>query len=266
MPKQIKIIFCDVDWTIYDHSNGKHVLDFASIEALNKMHDLGVKIAICTARSYNSLFYINILDYLKADAVIASNGYIITVGNDVIYRYEIEQDKYLAICDLCFKNNINLEIVEDFHCSLLKEVDQKVKDYYAIYDEEMPNVEIDYKNKKPVSLLLFSSEEDDKNIIPFMPQGIKYYRFFPTGVDLTSLDNPKDKGQAVRKVLDYYHFKKEDAISFGDDYGDIPMFIETGISYVLSNAPIEVKNKANVVIDNVSNHGVKQALEKYYLK
>ena len=257
-----KAIFCDIDWTIFDHSSNNHVLDMESIETLNKMHDLGVKVFLCTARAYPSTKQIGILDALRYDGLIFCSGGLVIIDDKIIYRNEITREKYLKIVDLCLKNDVNLEVVEPYRCTLIKPIDQKVKDYYAIYVEPIPEYD-DYISKHPVALLMFASLEDDEKIIPNLPEGIMYYRFFPTGVDIMEKQN--SKGEAVDIILDYLKIDKKDAIAFGDDDQDIEMFKSCGVSFAMGNAKEAVKANATYIIPEVYNHGVKVALEEHYL-
>ena len=52
-------------------------------------------------------------------------------------------------------------------------------------------------------------------------------------------------------------------MAFGDDYGDIPMFEEVGLSVTLENGKDEGKQKADYVTKAVSKSGVAYALKHF---
>ena len=262
MQRKIDIAFVDIDWTIFDHSNGNHVFDFESIEALNKLHEQGVKIVICTARAYHSVEQIGILNYLKVDGMIINNGGLIVFDNQIIYQNRISEEKLNAFCEMTLNLGLNVEIIEPFTCSLIKELDQNVLNLFATYQEDMPVVK-DYHGQKPVSLLLFAPEEYDDFYLKNLPEGMQYFRFHPYGVDIVEKEHLK--GDAVKFVLNYLRIPKEKSISFGDDIPDISMFKETGMSFCLINGKEEAKEAASEVIPEVFNHGVRITLEKYFL-
>ena len=50
-----------------------------------------------------------------------------------------------------------------------------------------------------------------------------------------------NKGVGVRKILDYYHLDKENAIAFGDGTNDIEMLEAVGTGVAMGNATDDVK-------------------------
>ncbi len=64
------------------------------------------------------------------------------------------------------------------------------------------------------------------------------------------------KGRAVKSVLDYYGFSKQEAIAFGDGRNDIEMLGAVGMGIAMGNAGDEVKAIADAICKNVEDDGI----------
>lgn len=257
----IKIIFVDIDWTLFDHSNRDHVFDYASIEKLKEVQARGVKIFICTARAYHTVKQIGILELLKPDGLILNNGGFILYNDEIIYESFIDQKKFEDFVEYVSTQGLVMEGVERFHPFLTGPITDLVKDVYYDFYEDTPPIE-SYRNRKVISCMLFSRVENDEEIAKHLPEGFHMSRFHEKGCDI--YEEERIKGFATRFVIDYLHLDKDSAMAIGDDYGDISMFDEVTHSVAMANGKPEVKNAAKYVTDEVWNHGVKNILEKFW--
>lgn len=256
--KDIKIIFVDIDWTLLDHKN--HCFDHKSIRALNKARRRGYKVFICTARPYHSVKQINIFKYIKVDGCVYASGAMVTVNNKTIYKNVIPLDILYGVCEAVERNNLTMECTLEDDRFLIAPEDEYVHSCFASYFEEMPDVR-DYHDNEVVSLLLFAPRNIENKLKREMPKGVNFERFHECGVDVYYKKH--DKSDGVKKVLEHYGFTKEEAMSIGDDYGDIPMFNNTGISVCMNNGKQEAKKEATFVTKDVWDHGVYHALKQY---
>ena len=64
------------------------------------------------------------------------------------------------------------------------------------------------------------------------------------------------KGNAVKAVLDYYGFSKDEAIAFGDGQNDVEMLEAVGTGVAMGNAKDDVKVRATTVCRSVDDDGV----------
>ena len=60
----------------------------------------------------------------------------------------------------------------------------------------------------------------------------------------------------VRKILDYYHLDKENAIAFGDGTNDIEMLEAVGTGVAMGNATDDVKTVADAICGHVAEDGI----------
>ena len=73
------------------------------------------------------------------------------------------------------------------------------------------------------------------------------------------------KGTSMKKLLDIFGMRPEEAIAFGDGGNDIPMLKTAGIGVAMGNALDFVKTEADFVTDTVNEDGVISALEHFGL-
>jgi Cof subfamily protein (haloacid dehalogenase superfamily) len=81
---------------------------------------------------------------------------------------------------------------------------------------------------------------------------------------LEVMDAKVSKGQGLSFAMERLSLKREEAIAFGDEENDIPMFASAGFSVAPSNAKDAVKAKADLVIGSNAEDGVAVFLEEFF--
>lgn len=259
----IKIIFVDIDWTIFDHSKHPSTFDFESIKALKNAQEQGIKVFLCTARPYHSIKQIKLFDLISPDGIICSNGGLILYQGEIIYRSHIPTNDFEFLCELATKYNANVEGVRPFDCFIINDRYDEIKKVHQTYPEEMPHIE-DYHDQDVIGVGLFIPKEYDEIFQKSLVNLSYYFRYHEFGVDISNVIH--DKGISVKFVLDYLGILKDESASFGDDIQDISMFKETNYSFAMDNAKDEIKKEAKFITSSVTNHGVKVALDKLIMK
>ena len=62
-----------------------------------------------------------------------------------------------------------------------------------------------------------------------------------------------DKGQAIRAIREEFGFAKDEVAVFGDNYNDVEMLDEAGLSYAMDSAPDAVKAHGNRICTRVED-------------
>ena len=140
------------------------------------------------------------------------------------------------------------------------EPNEYVKEYFKSFQETVPMVKHNLVSEDVNALLIFAPKKFDDEIYKDIDPSIKGIRFTEYGIDIRTHEISKADG--INKVLDYYGFKKDNAMSFGDSYhGDIDMLNATKYSIAMGNGDEELKQHAFFVTKHIKNHGVKHALK-----
>lgn len=81
--------------------------------------------------------------------------------------------------------------------------------------------------------------------------------------DVTNID--ADKGICLKKIMDKLNISKEETMVFGDYYNDIPMLNLGDYSFVMKNAPEDMKKDAKYIAESNADEGVFKAILEYAL-
>lgn len=256
----IKIAFFDIDWTLYDHAAQRYIP--SAIEAIRRLKANGVKVFLCSARPYHSQKHFGAFDLgIAWDGYIASCGAIAAVGKKTIRKLLVDKRRIRHLVKTVTSLGLTMEIVTPKSRFMVAPPNEHVASYHNVYREIVPPVH-PYYNEECTGALLFAPEEYDEQLKKANP-GLTFFRFHDFGVDI--VQDPHEKGEAIADILAYYGYKKEEAISFGDDYQDLSMKISTGIFVAVGNGRVEVKAQADYVTAPIAEDGIAKALVHFGL-
>ncbi|GAA4252750.1 Cof-type HAD-IIB family hydrolase [Dactylosporangium darangshiense] len=73
------------------------------------------------------------------------------------------------------------------------------------------------------------------------------------------------KGVVVQRLSDYYGIPLEHIATIGDQPNDVAMFVRSGLSIAMGNAPEDVRRQATHVTASYEQEGFAEAVERYVL-
>ncbi|MCD8204371.1 MAG: HAD family hydrolase [Coprobacillus sp.] len=252
-----KIIFFDVDWTLYDHENS--CFPKSGIEAFKELHKKGNILILCTSRNYDSLYRLGTFKYFHPDGVICSNGQTIFYKNKLIHTTYFTKKEVEQIRNVILPLNLSLEAATTKTRFMMAPIHDEVYELYKTYREIITKYK-KYKNQRITAFVLFATDKYEDYIRENLPSGTIFYRYDKYGADLAPTE--RIKGDGVRYLLSYLSIDKSNAIAVGDDLPDISMFKEVGYSVCLGNGNEETKKAADMVTDPISRGGVYNAFKK----
>lgn len=271
-----KMLVLDMDGTLLRDDK---TISEKNKQVLKEAADKGVKVVISTGRIFTSARAYG--DMIGIDSpIIASNGaYIREKDRDeVIYARLLGEANALKITRLTdeFKLSCNLFTWDTIYCEEMtftafnytkwnKEMseDKKVKikiidksEWGTIIREHKDSIlkavivsndnETLYKLRKEVSKLEVEVVSSYFNNIEAMNKGVS-------------------KGDAVRRLADYYGFSMDDVICMGDSENDISMIESAGLGIVMENGTDITKSVAKFITLSNEDDGVAYAVEKFIL-
>ena len=260
-PKDYKIAFIDIDWTILNH--GINDWDHPSLDSLRKAQEQGMLIYLCTARPYDSVFDTGLLNIFNPDGIICTNGGVCFIKDKLLFSNIIPEEIVKQIEKVANKHHLVLELSTNKERFFTAKPNTYVYRYFTVYREVMPDIR-KYQNKEVSAILLFAPDKYDEILRKEFPKEVNLLRFDTCGVDVGYYQNTK--GAAIKKVLEYLNIDKSLSIGIGDSFDDISMFKETGLSVAMGNGTDEAKNNASVVTSHISDHGVKEIFDNILIK
>ena len=254
-----KIAFIDIDNTILDHNI--HSFDFESINAIKEAMKKGLIVYLCTARNYFATYTTGILELLNPDGVICTNGNLARTKDKVLFANVIPSEISKKVEKVLNKHHLMSQFSTPYGSHLTNTRNKYLEKYFEVYKEEIPEVR-KYDNENITSMLMFAPIEYDEILRKEFPEEIELRRYAEYGCDLAYHFN--SKGEGTKKVLEILGIKKEEAIGIGDSYDDISLFKEVGLGVAMGNSIDEAKENAHIVIESVSNHGIKLLFEELF--
>lgn len=76
----------------------------------------------------------------------------------------------------------------------------------------------------------------------------------------------KDKGLVVRELKEKLSLESSNCASIGDDVNDLPMFLETALSFAPKDASLIVRQRAGVVLESTGGNGAIREMIELILK
>ena len=247
--KDIKIAFFDVDGTLVDME--KKVITPAMIETLKRLKENGIILCMATGRGPYMVPTFSGVDF---DAFLSFNASYCYTKEEVIFEnpIPIEDVKKVVANATAINRPISVANVEG---CVANGCDKDLADYFAIGKQEV-KVADDFEkimNGKVYQLMVGCGAEEYDSLLKDV-DGARIAAWWMRAADVIPAKG--NKGVGVRKVLEYYHLEKENAIAFGDGSNDIEMLQAVGIGVAMKNATDDVKAVADVICGHVAEDGI----------
>ncbi len=254
-----KIIFFDIDGTLV--ALGRHEIAEDAKAALDSLRASGIKVFIASGR--HKCVMDNLHGY-PFDGYICTNGSLITVGKEAIYRHPICREDAVEIVRIAYERNIPcLAYLEEIlRINFQTDKSMKVFDMLRIVPPESGDL---HRIAEEVPVFEFTpvmTAEQEAFFTPYLRDTV-FVRWHPDFVDLNPVGVNKAGG--IEQVLKYYGFSREESMAFGDGENDIQMLDYAGISVAMGNAPDGVKAHADYVTAATGEGGISSALRHFGL-
>lgn len=251
----IKLIATDMDGTLLD-SRGR--LDDEIYDIIGQLKKMGIRFAAASGRQLMSLKK----KFMPVDddvIYIAENGGYVNFRNEDIYLNPMERSVVREIIDSADK----VEGAALFICGKTysytdkTELAEIMRDPVFGYEiklvDSLKNV-----NDDIFKVGLFDTADPRESSMKIM--GPKFgERLHLTLSGYNSLDflNPDvNKGVALGVIQQKFGIKKDETVVFGDNFNDIEMFDEAGMSYAMLNADEYVRSRATETIGTNDENSV----------
>ncbi len=268
-----KLAVFDMDGTIL---NSNHEISKENLDAIRELENSGVKIVIATGRP-NEFLKKFVRELKIKDYVISCNGSVIgkPFTDDYLHNNTIDRATVIKIVDMCEENHYDYllytktEVVSKMNDKL--KLIRKMEEFYEEKDKAhiIQTEDANYikQNFSPNKILITEKNQAKFQKLWNFMKDIDNVEF--TQSWLGSLDiSPKGdtKGNAVKKVSEFYGIKQEEIVAFGDQLNDLTMITYAGLGVAMGNGEDEVKEAANYITLTNDENGVADAIKKIILK
>ena len=266
-----KLLFLDIDGTIYSHS--LNTIPTSTKEAIIKAHDNGHLIFISTGRCYPTIE--PELFKLPINGIIASCGAHIILNDEVVSLSTFNKDDLFTL----IKEMEDKEVGYSLDTAYTSFANDKTLNIFKsrfnkgsnlLLDTMVPISEIkDEDYDKILKVCIFDkSLETVKNIVNNLPSSLSGFatedKILHGGYSETMIKGIS-KATGINIILNILNKDIKDTIAIGDSLNDIEMISEANIGIAMGNACEELKDIANYITDDIDDDGLAKAFEHFNL-
>ena len=252
----MKLIFSDLDGTLLHSDNS---LSDSTLQAIKKVKAHGDLFIPISSRLPSS-----IQSFIKQKApLVAHNGAMIILKDQTI-SYTIDTQAAYAICHYCDDLDWNIYDGDKWYSTNKYFKDHKIEEDYI----GKTSIKITLEDIKKIQTIhkivcigsIDSVVDDLEKHYPSLhiTRSASYY--------LEITHHKATKAEALKTVASYYKIPLENTIAFGDYYNDEDMLEIAGESYVVDNAPEDLKQKVDHITLSNDEDGVAFILDHLYDK
>ncbi|CCQ92453.1 putative YitU [[Clostridium] ultunense Esp] len=265
MSQGYKMVLIDLDGTTL--TDDKRITARTQ-KILEHLDAHGIPVVIATGRAIYSIRDLFRHISLRSP-VIALNGSIIYKGvRGNVWEYEEFGNELLTeILDTLKKRteieNILLEGIGEYY---VKKYDQEIEETFVHYRHTLPIEFHSEKVPEPVTNLLILPREKKDEIHDWLNERLagKIKMIKTSWHWLEGMREYVNKGSAMKKVADLYRIPLHQVVAFGDEWNDLEMLEEAGLSIAMENGSEEAKARADLIAPSNDREGVAVMLEEIF--
>lgn len=246
---EIKIIFFDIDGTLIDMT--KKRISSKMLETLARLKEKNIRLCLATGRSPVSLPHFEGVEF---DAFLTFNGSYCYEGEQTIFSNPIPQENVKRIIRnaAALGRPVSLATKDRLAAN---GADDDLAEYYAFAHLELTVAEdFEAVSREEIYQVMLGCREADHTAILDGVEGAKITAWWDRAVDIIPADG--GKGVGIKKILDYYHLDRSEAMAFGDGNNDIEMLQAVGTGVAMANASQQLKAVADDICGHVAEDGI----------
>lgn len=274
-----KLIFIDIDGTLFDHK--KDDIPESAKEAILNAKSKGHKIFLSTGRPYADIDK-EILDF-PLDGMIVSCGAVVYVENKPIYCKTYPQKELINLIQLMLVNNIGFSL-DGIHKNYLSEEaficlsglmfknneDSELSRAMMAKNNCFPFEEMKEEDlKEVVKISIFTkNKESCEKLFQKIPDSLTGFMYKNYHLDLYNGEisiKGITKVTGLKQITSYLNKAIEDTVVIGDSLNDLDILQAAGLSICMGNGADECKKVADFTTKDISDDGLAYALKHFNL-
>lgn len=256
----IKLIATDMDGTLLDE-NGHLPEGFTDI--LDRLRAKNIKLVVASGRPYYTL-QTNFGPVGRYLSYICENGALVVDNNEIIYKNLISNEKVQNIITEAKKVKSNALVLCSPNCAYTENCSEEqlaeIKKYYTTLKivDDLSKVDDDI-----IKITICNLEGSDNIFDDNLNIDLNIVSTASIWVDI--MNKGVNKGIALKNLMDTDNISKEETMVLGDYYNDIEMLKQAEYSFVMENAPEDMKQYGKYIAASNVEHGVLRAILEYAL-
>lgn len=257
-----KIIFFDIDGTLYTHTLGGITQNVK--DAIAKTRELGHLCFVASGRPYGY-----IADNVKA---IDFDGYVLANGANIKYQGKDLEARYMNYEDvktLCYQlkeRHIEYVLQTSDYCYMSQD-NVCLLEFYKKCNIDFKNFCFDFDEDevmhRVVKMEAWVKDQDELDYAIACYHKFNY-ELHPDNHSMEIYAKDVSKATGIIDVLNLLHIDVKDSYCFGDGPNDVEMFETVGYSIAMGNAIDVIKEIADEICLSVEDDGVYYKLKDLF--
>jgi Cof subfamily protein (haloacid dehalogenase superfamily) len=263
--RSIKLVAIDIDGTLAT-DDGQIVT--ANRDAIARATREGTVVILVTGRWLRTALPFAQRIGLTTPVVCCNGAVAYTATGEVLWQLDMPLESARTVAAYADDHDIELSVTIDDRSYFRRRSRQAdiVEPGWHVVDRNLDAV-----TAPPVRMLAVGHDATRTLLAGLQDRLRESIRFLPTrrGARFDSVGiHHKDvsKGDAVRRMCEYFQIAPEHTMAIGDNDNDVEMFAAAGISVAVADAPPEVRAAARVVGPRCDEGVVAWALDHYVLR
>ncbi|EKQ51062.1 MULTISPECIES: HAD family hydrolase [unclassified Clostridium] len=256
----IKLIATDMDGTLLDE-NG-HLPD-GFVDILDRVRAKNIKLVAASGRPYYTL-QTNFGPVGRYLSFICENGALVVDNNEIIYKNILAKDIVKDMITELKTVEGNAIVLCAPNCAYTENYSEEnlaeIRKYYTTL-----NIVDDLSKVDDDIIKIAICNLDGTNNIAESKFKDDYYIVASGEIWTDIMNKGVNKGIALKNLMDTDNISKEETMALGDYYNDIEMLEQAEYSFVMENAPDDMRHYGKYIAASNVEHGVLRAILEYAL-
>lgn len=271
-----KLLLLDIDGTLRDECYG---IPTSAKTAIKTCRNKQCRVVICTGRSMGTIC--EDVAALSVDGYIAGGGSYIEVQKQVLCNTAFADQPLRAVIEYLRKEQVALAIESQHNVFMNEQARVIFEIMNANKQKRVPSSQKQFIQEKiiyqdnleqfqgePIHKLCFWSKPWIYHKVKEILQDhmevaqediwneLRYYELIQKGAH---------KGNAIRKLQNYWNISKDETICFGDGLNDIEMFKASGTAIAMKESHEQLKMYASKICEDIMEDGIYRELQRHKL-
>jgi Cof subfamily protein (haloacid dehalogenase superfamily) len=259
----MKCFSIDLDGTLL---NSEHDITEASLQTIHELLEEGHSVILNTGRAYGDVIKIKALEKLQIPIFCVNGSILFSETKELLYEATISLETYKEIFSILKGLGVGILVYTNYggFPSTLPPLHKKSKEELNVLFDEFNYDEILEKDQLKIYKLIALPYHDELKKVEEVKKALRdkfdisMASSFINNVEITS--NEAHKGKALLSYQKMMNLDFDEIFAFGDGGNDLAMFEVATTSVAMANAPLHVKQKADIITKSNDEDGFAYAV------